>query len=186
VNTDYGYRMPYVESQAQNERAQISLIDEEFAEYMFRQNFVNLRTVFANELVSIDSDVYQLQIAFANTILMSPIAGTVTVLYKYPGDAVRAGEPVMRVENNTEVLLSATLVCRGRIAIGANATVETRLFDMPGPDTPFSGQVVAVRGHHEDDRWDVIIKCANLDGAGQPILPPGYHFDYDDTTVTLT
>jgi hypothetical protein len=186
-NTDYGYRMPYVESQAQNERAQISLIDEGFAEYMSWQNLGNLDTVFANELLSIDNDVYQYQIAFANTILMSPIAGTVTVLYKYPADAVRAGEPVLRVENNTEVFLSASLVSRGRIAVGDSATIETTLFDTPGPaKTTITGEVVAVRGQRDDDRWDVIIKCANLDGAGAAILPPGYHFDYDDTTVTLS
>jgi hypothetical protein len=187
VNTDYGYRMPFIESQAQNERAQISLIDEGFAEYLSRQNFGSLETVFANELLSIDNDVYQCQIALANRWLMSPIEGTVTVLYKYPGDAVRAGEPVMRVENNAQVLLTAGLVCRGRIAVGANATVNTTLFDTPGaPRTPFPGKVVAVRGQQEDDRWDVTIKCGNLDAAGNAILPTGYRFDYDDTTVTVS
>ena len=36
TNTDYGYRIPYIESEAQNERAQISLMDQQFAQFMYR------------------------------------------------------------------------------------------------------------------------------------------------------
>lgn len=186
VNTDYGYRTPFFESQAQFERAQVSLIDEQFAQFMFGQNLPQLTQVFANELQSIDSDVFRLQIAFLNTILMSPIPGTVTGIYKNPGDPVRAGECVARVENNTVLLLVATLVFRGPITIGASVTVTTELFDAPGPPTAITGSVVAVRGQREDDQWEVIVQCDNLDGSGQPILPFGYHFDYDDTTVSIT
>jgi hypothetical protein len=49
LNTDYGYRMPKIESQAQNERAQISLIDQRYAQFMFAQNLPNLAQVFQNE-----------------------------------------------------------------------------------------------------------------------------------------
>jgi len=45
---------------------------------------------------------------------------------------------------------------------------------------------VASRGYDEDDRWDVTAKCNNLDGGGNPIFPLGYHFDYDNTTVSIT
>ncbi len=69
------------------------------------QNLPYLNAVFDNELNSIDADVYRLQIAYLNTILMSPIPGTITGVYKNPGEAVRAGEPVIRIENNTAVLL---------------------------------------------------------------------------------
>jgi hypothetical protein len=78
-----------------------------------------------------DSDVYQRQIAYLNTILMSPIDGTVTGIYKNPGDPVRPGEAVIRVESNADLLLVATLIHRGPIWIGADVTVETTLFDLP-------------------------------------------------------
>jgi hypothetical protein len=185
VNEDYVYRVPYLENFAQYERAQISLIDEQFAQFMYGQNLPYLAAVFSNELSSIDSDVFRLQIAYLNTILLSPIAGTVTGIYRYPGEMVKAGEPVMRVENNADILLLATLIYRGPIAIGSKVAVETQLFGLPGPKTPIGGRVVAVRGQIEDDQWEVIVKCNNLDGSGKPIFPLGYHFAYDDTTVSI-
>ena len=184
-NTDYGYRTPHFESQAQYERAQISLMDEQFTEFIRGQNLPNLTQVFANELKATDNDVFRLQIAFLSTILLSPIPGTVTGIYKNPGDAVRAGEPVVRVENSAVVLLVATVVYRGRISIGASVTVETALFDAAGPRTKVTGRVVAVRGQREDDQWEVIVQCDNLGPDGEPILPLGYHFDYDDTTMLI-
>jgi biotin carboxyl carrier protein len=191
LNTDYGYRAPYFENHAQYEHAQISLIDQQFAAFMYSQNLPDLKQVFANELSSIDADVYRLQVAYLNTILMSPIAGTVTGVYKHPGDAVRAGEPVLRVENTATVLLVATLIYPGPITLGSTVTVQTKLFDAgspttfpPSPSPP--GTVVAVRGKGKDDMWEVIVQCDNLDGSGNPILPLGYHFDFDDTTVTIS
>jgi hypothetical protein len=182
VNTDYGYRIPFLESQAQNERAQISLIDEQFALFMNGISLPNLGQIFAHELNSIDSDVLQLQIAYLNTLLMSPIAGTVTGIYKNPGESVRAGEPVIRVENNTDVYLEGTVIFGGLISIGSNIRVQTNLFDRARTLTPVSGHVVAARGQDDDDRWDIVAKCSNVRN-GRPILPLGYHFDYDNTTV---
>jgi biotin carboxyl carrier protein len=186
VNTDYGYRMPYYESQAQNERAQISLIDQQFSQYMYSQQLPNLTTIFQNELRSIDGDVYRLQIAFLSSILLAPFAGTVTGVYKYPGDSVRAGEPVLRVENNETVLIVATVVYRDRVALGATATIQTNLYDSATTPTTVAGTVVAARGHApDDDHWDIVIKCNNVSGGAQ-VLPIEYSFDYDDTVVTIT
>ena len=61
---------------------------------MYSQKFQNLEQVFQNELNSIDGDVYRLQIAFLSTILMSPINGIVTGVYKNPGEAVRRVNPL--------------------------------------------------------------------------------------------
>jgi biotin carboxyl carrier protein len=185
TNTGYTYRVPYLEGAAQYERAQISLIDQKFAQFMYGQNLPHLAQVFRNELSSIDSDVYRLQIAYLNTILMSPIPGIITGVYKNPGDAVKAGETVMRIENNEDILLVATLVYRGSILIGSTVTVQTNAFDsLP---VTITGTAVAVRGRQQDDHWEVIIECKNpIDGSGAPLLPCGYHFDYDDTTVSIS
>jgi hypothetical protein len=197
VNTDYGYRIPYYENAAQMERAQISLIDQEFAQFMFGQNLGNLAQVFQNELNSIDSNVLRQQIALLSTILMSPISGVITGIYKNPGDAVKAGEPVIRVEDNTNIYLIATIVHRGPIVVApppptpppvnSTVTVTTPLFDASGPLTTLTGSVVSARGHRDDDMWDLIVKCNNpLDSSGNPIVPLGYHFDYDDTTISIS
>lgn len=187
VNTDYGYRMPSAECEAQFHRAQASLADETFAAYMQSQNVPYLDQVFQNELQSIDLDVKRLQIAYLNTILMSPIDGVVTGVYKSLGDCVTAGEPVIRVEDNQTVLLAGTLKYRGLISTLSTATVQTSLFDSSGPKTSVTGSVVAARGRqYADDQWEIVISCNNIDGSGNSIFPLGYNFDYDDTVVTIT
>jgi multidrug resistance efflux pump len=186
TNTDYAYRHPRLENDAQYQRAQISLLDEQFSQFMLGQNLPLLDRVFANELRAIDLDVRRLQIAYLNTILMSPIDGVVTGVFKNLGDCVRAGEPVMRVENDAEVFLVGTIICRDLISIGSKVSVTTQIFGKPTKLT-ISGLVVSVRGHDsDDDEWNVLVRCANPNAPGGLKLPINYNFDYDDTTVTVS
>jgi hypothetical protein len=195
-NQDYGYRTPYFECQAQGLRSSISLADQQFAAFMDAQKMPNISQIFENNLESMDLDVKRLQVAFMNTILLCPINGVVTGLYKNPGDVVRAGEPVMRVEDNSNIYVSARVVYRGPIVIAppgappptnSNVTIHTKLFDNTALAPPLTGTVVAARGHGSDDTWDLVVQCYNLDPSGKnAILPLGYHFDYDDTEFTIT
>jgi hypothetical protein len=184
-HVDYEYRMPYLEAQARNLRAQISLNDQKFGLFMFGQTIPHLAQIFKNELAAVDHDVYQLQIALLRTVLISPHPGVVTGIYKNPGDAVSAGEPVLRVEDNRVVHLIANLVLYGPIAIGNTATVTTTLGGAAHPSTTLSGSVVAARGQGSGGRWEVVVKINNIDGAGNVILPLGYTFDAEYTTVTI-
>ena len=74
----------------------------------------------------------------------------------------------------------------GSASAGATLTITTQLFGAAGPLTKIAGPIVSVRGKREDDHWEVIARCNNLDGAGNPIFPFGYHFDFDDTTVVVS
>jgi hypothetical protein len=185
LNTDYAYRVPNIEAVAQNHRSQISLMDEQFTQFMFVQNLPYLEQVFANELQAIDLDVKRFQVAYLDTILMPPIEGIVTGIFKQLGEGVRAGEAAIRVENNTSVLIVGTLIYRGMVSLGANVTITSTLFSEPAP-TVIAGTIVAAQGHpSEDDWWDVVINCNNVDNNGNPILPLFYRFDFDDTTVVI-
>lgn len=186
-NTDFSYQTPLYDAQAQRDRSIINLTKQLFSLYMASQNAPNLATVFNNEKQNIDLDVKRLQLAYLNTILMSPIDGIITGIYKSPGDWVRAGEPVVRVENNSTVILVATLRYQGSISIGQQMTVTTSPFGsssgQPQPSVP--AYIIAVRGHpDEDDLWDVHATYTTV--SSFPMLPPNYHFDYDDTSVTIT
>jgi hypothetical protein len=185
TTTEIGYRVPFLETDARNLRARISVRDEILSHSMQRQGLERFEEVFKNELASIDTDINQLQIAYLNTILMSPIQGTVTGVYKNPGDSVRPGEPVFRVENNAIVLIIAKLICRGRVSIGSLLEIHTTLFDQPGSVANVVAEIVAARGQGEDDQWEVIGKVSNLDAAGKSIFPLGYHFDYENTTIFI-
>lgn len=186
TNYPRDYRSPKLERQIQTERLQTNLIDEQFGQYMNGQSLPYLPQVFANELRNIDLDIKQLQIAYLATILMSPIDGIVTGIYKQVGDWVQAGEPVIRIENNSTVILVARLKLPGLIKIGSTVSVNTKLFDSDRTITVI-GNAVAARGHRdEDDRWDVLVSIKNVDDSGNPIFPLGYHFDYDNTEVTVS
>ena len=183
------FRHPFYDAKAQYQRAQISLIDQKYSALLSAQNIPNLATVFTNELASIDADVYQLQIAYLNTILMSPIGGVVTGVYKNPGDPVSAGEPVIRVEYFDVILIEAIVIFRGPVLVNqTTVTITTALFgSSSGQPTSISGLVVSARIHDADDTWHLVVECANTDGSTppKPIFPPGYRFDPDDTTVTI-
>jgi biotin carboxyl carrier protein len=184
TNKNFVYRVPYLEAQAQYDRAQVSLIDQQYAEYLRQGTIDNLGTVLANELYSIDMSVYRLQIAYLKTFLLSPISGTVTGVYKQPGDAVKAGETVARVEDNSSVYLVGTINYRGPIDVGMTATITTTLYDAAASPTTIPGTVAAARGLGADDTWEMVVYCDNT-ASGKPILPLGYVFDYDNTTLSI-
>lgn len=183
-HVDYEYRTPYIEARAKENRAQISLMDQRFESYMFEQNMPHLERIFKNELRSIDNDVYQLQVALLRSFLTCPFAGVVTGVYKHPGDAVSAGEPVLRVENNRVAHLVATLVSHDSIAVGAAATITTTPSAAKPPVT-MTGTVIAARGQASSGRWEVVVKVENQEASGQYILPPNYWFDPEYTNVTI-
>ena len=180
------FRAPIFENLARNQRAQISL-GQEIISFTAESHYLDrLEEVFANELASIDADVNRMQVAYLNTILMSPIDGTLTGVYKNPGDSVSAGEPVFRVENDAVVLIVATLLCHGPVSIGSTLNISTTPFDGPGPPVIIGATIVAARGRgDDDDQWEVIGKMPNVDAGGKKIFPLGYRFDNENTEVSI-
>lgn len=185
-NTGYEFRMPFIEEDMRNDRDQNMISDQRVSHFLQSHYLNRLEEVYKNELASIDADVNQLQVAYLNTILLSPIDGIVTGVYKNPGDPVSPGEPVFRVENNADVLIVAEVGCRGPISVGSMLQVKTTLFDLPDSPVTIEAEIVAVRGAGEDDQWEVIAKRKNTDNAGKgPLFPLGYTFDYDNTEVAI-
>lgn len=185
-NVGYDFRMPFIEEDMRNDRDQNTTSDQAISHFWQSHYLDRLEEVFDNELASIDADVNRMQVAYLNTILLSPIDGIITGVYKNPGDCVSAGEPVFRVENDGVVLIVANVVCRGPVSIGSILSITTTLFDGTGPPIlPINAAIVAARGQGDDDQWEVIGKVANIDAAGKKIFPLGYRFDNDITQVTI-
>ena len=188
TNVDYNYRIPATEVQSRNARAQISLNDEAFSAFLFGIQVPYVDAILSNELTVIDLGVKRLQSAYIDTILMSPIAGIVTGVFKNVGERVRAGEPVLRVEDpNGRAWLVGTLVYDGPKPIsvttaagpGSNVLINTTLY---GAAAEITGNVVAVRGNRaEANHYDVVIYCTQFQG-----FPFNYHFDSDNTSVTIS
>ena len=109
-----------------------------------------------------------------------------TGVFKNPGEAVDAGEPVVRVEDHHHVQLVAEVVHYGPVGLGSTATVATTVGGASGAVSTLTGTVVAARGRGGMGRWEVIVNANNFDGNGNFILPLGYTFEaeYTDTTFT--
>ncbi|RKT10555.1 HlyD family secretion protein [Paraburkholderia sp. RAU2J] len=196
----YDYRTPSLENDAQLERAQISLRDEQLSAVSTTNyacgSLVERKATelgpdgltvryLANDLAAIDLDIKRLQAAYMDTLLVSPIDGVVTGVFRNIGDSVRAAQPVIRIENDAEIYLVGTLKYPGLLQIDQSISVSTQLADTSEPRS-VSGKVRAVRGHDsEDNLWDVLILCNNREG-GQAQFPINYNFDFDTTTVTVT
>jgi hypothetical protein len=184
-HVDYEYRTPSLEARAREHRAQISLMDQRFESYMFEQNMPHLEQIFKNELASIDNDVHQLQVALLRSFLIAPFQGVVTGVYKHPGDAVSAGEPVLRLEDQRVVHVTGTVAHYGAIPLGAAVTLTTTLGGATQAPTTVNGRVVAARGMASSGRWEVVVEIDNVDGAGNYVLPLNYWFDPEYTDVTI-
>ena len=195
----FEFRHPSFENDAQFERSQISLADEQLsaisaANYVsgskaesdanIAMNWAELSTRYpANDLRAIDLDIKRLQVSYLDTFLLSPIDGVVTGVFRNIGDFVNAAQPVVRVENDTEIYLVGVLKYRGIIGVGQTISVTTSLFD----NRTVSGVVASVRGHDsENELWDLLIRCGNRDAAGLPRFPINYNFDLDNATIEVT
>ncbi|MDT5354918.1 MAG: hypothetical protein QOJ56_3450 [Mycobacterium sp.] len=184
----FEFRYPSAENNIRYRRARSSLRPELLNAIRMREMFRYASTIFPNELAAIDRQIKKLQVAYLDTLLISPFDGLVTGVFRNEGDYVSAGQPVIRVENDTTVYLVGTIKYRGLLRVNSHVTVSTTLFDTEGAQTTaIDGTVSAVRGHNSvDEQWDVLIKCSNRTPAGEPILPLNYNFDFDSTIVNVT
>ncbi|MEN4466814.1 HlyD family efflux transporter periplasmic adaptor subunit [Mycolicibacterium conceptionense] len=185
----FEFRYPALENRIQYRRALVNLRPQYLDALRMAEMCKHDDVTFANELNSIDRQIKKLQVAYIDTILVAPFDGVVTGVFRSKGDYVTAGQPVVRVENDSSIYLVGTIKYRGLLRVGSQIKVSTTLFDTPaGAATEMEGAVCAVRGHDSiDEQWDIIIKCpTNRTPAGDTIFPLNYNFDYESTTVDVT
>ncbi|WP_189602346.1 HlyD family efflux transporter periplasmic adaptor subunit [Streptomyces lateritius] len=184
----YEYRMPSLENEIKYRRARIAQRQEYLSAIRMREMCESAATTFPNELAAFDQQIRKLQSAYIDTMLVPPFAGVVTGVFRNTGDFVSAGQPVVRVEDDTSVYLVGTIKYRGMLRLNNKVSVSTTLFDAPGglPST-IEGVVASVRGHESvDEQWDVLVRCTNRTAGGSPILPLNYNFDFESTTISIT
>lgn len=189
VSLGYEYRMPSLENDMRYHRALIGQRQEYLAALRMKAMCDNGSVTFGNELNAFDQQIRKLQSAYIDTMLVPPFSGLITGVFRNAGDFVQAGQPVIRLENDTDVYLVGTIKYRGPLRAGGNkATVTTTLWDVPGSSPiKLQGSVAAVRGHDSvDEQYDVLIRCSNRNTAGAPIVPVNYNFDFESTSIDIT
>ncbi|WP_168724472.1 HlyD family secretion protein [Streptomyces sp. A1547] len=182
----FEYRIPSDENAIRSIRARIGQ-RQEFLSAMRMRALCERPETFTNELAALDAQVRKLQVAYIDTLLVSPIPGVVTGVFRNTGDFVSAGQPVVRVEDDSAVYLVGTIKYRGMLKLNSQLSVTTTLFDDPvGQQTRIEGSVNCVRGHDSvDEQWEVLVRCSNRTPSGAPILPLNYNFDFDSTIVEV-
>ncbi|MBY4948156.1 hypothetical protein K6V92_16185 [Cupriavidus respiraculi] len=180
------FRIPSIENTVRYLRARLGLRMESLNAWRQAEKYRTDRSLY-NELDVIDQQIRKLQVRYLDTFLISPFDGVVTGVFRGVGDYVRAGQPVIRVENDERIYLVGTIKYRGPLRVGDTITVTTTLFDAPGTQpTVTQGNLAAVRGHDAvDEQWDVMIECANRTAGGEPVLPVNYNFDFKSTTLEV-
>jgi HlyD family secretion protein len=173
------FKHPSRDASIEYQRVQLELQDELLKHQIVSKKVENMKRIMENELRLLDLDINRLQHAFLQTTLVSPIDGVITAVYKDPGDYVNPGEPVIRVENDKELLIVGFIQFRGLLKLKQKVKLTTSLFE--GAQEIIEGEIVAIRGHDaDDDEWDTIIYCKN-----DKQIPINYHFDKDNTTIEI-
>lgn len=188
-------RMPFHEHRIEGNEQVLRALDEATAETVAAGQYKHLDQIWRNDSDGVALQVRKLQLAYAETFLVSPISGIVVGTFKDVGETVQAGEAVLRVENDDRLLLVGFVQCRFPVRVGMPvAIVAEDVFE--GRDTmKVAGEVRAVRGHEaDDDEWDLIIECDNTGGhevespggvKRKEKLPLNYHFDRDTASISF-
>jgi hypothetical protein len=188
------FKYPLKDEEIALQRIELEIQDELLKHQLIDLKVQNLSQIMNNELQQLELDITKLQNAFLQTLLISPISGIITAIYKDVGETVSAGEPVIRVENDKELLIVGFIQYRGSLKIKQEVTLATKIFET-NETKEIIGQLVAIRGHDaDDDEWDVIIQCPNVEKLEEPeepenpqerFFPINYHFDKDTTELYI-
>lgn len=182
------FKHPIMETILRDGRLQVDLQDEVLSNKIYSFRVPDMQSILENELKVIDLEILKAQIRYLQTFLTSPISGIITTIYKDQGESVQPGEAVLRVENNTELLLVGLVNYRHGITTQRQVHISTKnIFGSNDPLT-MGGEIVSVRGHDsDDDEWDIVVQAKNVevDKSGA-MLPINFHFDRDNTVFEIS
>ena len=174
------YRHPYLMSQAQRHEYTMEILDRILSTKVIAQKVPDLEKIWQHDLSILSSEVNKAQTALINTFLFVPFDGEITGIYKNPGEAVRAGESVLRIEDNTDIYLVGIVQHSGLLKVSDDKNVSLSI-TLNGNSQDLKGRIVSIRGHEsDDDMWDVILKFDNSIG-----LPTNYTLDYRNATISF-
>ena len=170
-------RHPWAEELARYHRELAQLEEEITQQTTFNRRLPHLESIWRQQLEEMEQDVKVAMLNFADTFLVSPVPGRLVGIFKDAGEHVQPGEAVARVESTDSFLLAGLVNHHALIKVGDGIELEVRNVFEGGNSTSvhLAGIVVSVRGHDENDDWDVIIEVTTPDLGAK--LPLNYTFD---------
>ncbi|MDE0101376.1 MAG: hypothetical protein OXN89_03270 [Bryobacterales bacterium] len=181
------YMHPILDNVIASRQQRVAVNEEKLRNEVLALKLPHMERILARELQSMDLEIRALQVNFAHTYLMPPIDGIVTAIYKDVGESVEPGEPVIRIENDSFVMLFGRIQFKEPLWPGRKVNVNIGSVFETTKDEALECKIVSVRGHEsDDDEWEVILEAKNPDaGDGRPLLPINYQLDPDTATIEL-
>lgn len=171
-------RHPFLENQIRHERLTIDVADELIAEQVAALRLSTLDRVLANELEAADLAVRRLQLAYIDSFLIPRFSGRIAAVLRNPGELLRAGEPLVRIDREDALYLVGQVKWPSLVTIGARFLLKTSgVFDEAPPDNlVIEGSVVSAKSMPSDSSaWNLIIEVVKSTHA----LPLGYEIESD-------
>ena len=146
----------------------------------------DIEAMLDSEMSAADSDIRTLQLNFTHTFLMPPVSGVITGIFKDVGETVEPGEPIMRIENDSTVLIVGRIQCRSPLWVGRRVELKLASVFEDDIDKSVPGKIIVIRGNESDnDEWDIIIEAENPEVEGRRLLPLNYHIDPDTDILII-
>lgn len=180
------FQHPVLENIIATSQQQVAINQELMRNKLLELKIPHMDRIIKGELAAIDQETRTVQINYAHTFLISPIAGLITAVYKDVGESVEPGEPVLRIENDAHIMLVGRVQFKTALRAGQRMTVELidAFEDASNRQLPLACVVRAVRGHEaDDDEWDVVLETKNPIFNGAPLLPINYQVDPDTAKI---
>lgn len=188
------YRTPKLDSEIRHVKTEIDLLNSRYNDSMLKIRAREIGEILQTQEDLAKNEIRKVQVALSQSFLVPPFTGLITTVYKEHGEYVKAGEPVLRLENSGTVLLLGVIQYRGLLSIGGKVTIIASNLAEGGLNVFIPGTIVSIRGHNsDDDEWDVIISASNTglygeNESGEKVeikLPINYHFDRQTTVIKV-
>ena len=187
METPYqAYVHPVLDNVIGSRQQGVAVNEETLRNEILNLKLPHMADILTSELASMDLEIRTVQVNFAHTYLMPPIDGIVTAVYKDVGESVEPGEPVIRIENDSFVMLFGRIQFKEPLWPGRKMNIKIANVFETTQDPVLPCKVASVRGHEaDDDEWEVVLEAENPVVDGRPLLPINYHLDPDTATIEL-
>ena len=154
------FKHPWLENLMRDQRSQLDIQDEILMHETYALKVPEMATIIEREQEILDLEVLKAQLRYMQTFIVSPFRGVVTAVYKDLGEAVQAGESVIRVENDRTLLVVGFVQYRGALKVGRDIRITANNVFESNDSHTIQAKIVSVRGHdtQDDDEWDLIFR----------------------------
>ncbi|MEP3245493.1 MAG: HlyD family secretion protein [Sneathiella sp.] len=173
-------RFPKLDADIEALQYQIQAMEKLEDDLIFAEKVKNLKNIWLSHFDGLLADIVHAQKNYIDTYLVSTNSGTITAINKDLGEYFQAGEPIIRVEDPSNLYFVGIINAKDLMKIDDKFILTCNdLYDAK-KNLVINLTIRSVRGHESDnDEWDVIFEAPNVGG----LIPLNYTFDVHNCTL---